>query len=128
MARKIRETPKHFLKVAGKHLKRVKDAWEEPDWSDLGTYGLYCLEALIRAAALHAKLPLMTSHWQKADQAVELHQKFQLPNIRRLLKDLNTVRKAEAYGDIEIDESDYDPEDIVSQIETYFDRVSTFCK
>jgi hypothetical protein len=45
--------PKHFMALAGRHLERVQEAWSEPDWSDLSTYGLYCLEALVRAAQLH---------------------------------------------------------------------------
>src|SRR5437764_14807617 len=92
--------PRHFLKVAKKHLERVQDAWDPPDWSDLGTYGLYCLEALVRAAALKAGETPIRTHWGKADQARNLHQQSNLPDVEELLSALNTIRKAEAYGDI----------------------------
>ena len=54
---KISSDPNHFLEIAKSHLKRVQNARVGPDWSDLGTYGLYCLEALVRAAALKAGAP-----------------------------------------------------------------------
>jgi len=120
--------PKHFLKVAGRHLERVRAAWDPPDWSDLGTYGLYCLEALVRAAALKAGETPIRTHWGKADQAANLSQRHGLPDIARLLQDLNAIRKANAYGDSEVDESAFNAQDIAAEIEKYFDSVSRFCE
>lgn len=125
---KISTDPNHFLELAESHLERVRDSWDPPDWSDLGTYGLYCLEALVRAAALRAGEPPIRTHWEKAGQARTLHERHNLPDIEDLLNDLNTIRKAEAYGDIEFDESDYDAEDMATRIEAYFNAVSAFCK
>jgi len=120
---KVPTDPKYFLELAEKHLERVREAKDEPDWSDLGTYGLYCLEALVRAAALHSKETPIRTHWGKADQATNLAQKHGLPDISKLLATLNVARKANAYGDEEFDESDYDAQDIASEIEEYFDKV-----
>lgn len=120
--------PRHFLKVGQKHLERVQDAWNPPDWGILGTYGLYCLEALVRAAALKAGETPIRTHWGKADQAENLAKRHGLPDISELLSDLNALRKSDAYGDSEVDESDYDAEDIASDIEEYFNAVSKFCE
>lgn len=125
---KVSTDPNHFLQIARSHLERVLSAWDPPDWSDLGTYGLYCLEALVRAASLKAGETPIRTHWGKADQARNLRQRHGLPDIEDLLTDLNTIRKAEAYGDMEFDESDYDAESIATSIEDYFDAVSEFCK
>ncbi len=123
----VSRDPKHFIKVAQEHLKRVQAAWNPPDWSDLGTYGLYCLEALVRAAAMKAGETPIRNHWGKADQARNLSERHNLPDIEDLLKGLNVLRKATAYGDMEFDESDYDAEDISIKIEDYFNKVSAFC-
>ncbi len=120
--------PSHYLRVAQRHLQRVKDATDEPDWSDLGTYGLYCLEALVRAATLKDGGTPNTSHWGKVNQAKDLLKTHGLPDIEDLLRDLNDMRKAIAYGDIQFDESEYDAKDISTQIEEYFNDVSDFCK
>jgi len=125
---KVRNDPAHFIALAEKHLRRVRAAWDPPDWSDLGTYGLYCLEALIRAAALKAGETPIRTHWGKADQAKNLSERFGLPDIAELLEQLNAIRKSEAYGDTEVDESDYDAQKIAAQIEDYFSKVSEFCK
>src|SRR5438128_6359616 len=109
---KVPSNPRHFLRIAQRHLGKVRDAQAEPDWSDLGTYGLYCLEALVRAAALKSGETPIRTHWGKADQATNLHKKHGLPDITGLLQDLNQMRKAMAYGDEEFDESEYDAEDI----------------
>ncbi len=122
------ERPEHFLKVAKKHLDRVQNSWDPPDWSILGTYGLYCLEALVRAAALKAGETPVRTHWGKADQAENLAKRQGLPNISVLLRDLNALRKSEAYGDSEVDESDYDAEDLTEEIQNYFDAVTAYCK
>ena len=122
--------PQHFLEIAGNHLQRVRIAATEhdPDWSDIGTYGLYCLEALVRAAALKDGETPIRTHWGKADQADNLSKKHNLPEIHDLLSDLNTIRKAEAYGDVDFDESDYDAEEIAARISEYFDKVRDFCE
>lgn len=125
---KIRDDPPHFLAVAQRHLARVQAAWDPPDWADLSTYGLYCLEALIRAAALKAGETPIRTHWGKADQARNLAKQHGLPDVSQLLEDLNALRKSEAYGDSEVDESQYDAEDISDEIEDYFHKVSDFCK
>jgi len=117
---------RHFLKIAEHHFERVQKARAEPDWSDLGTYGLYCLEALIRAAALRSGETPIRTHWGKADQATNLHKKHGLPDIADLLQSLNVMRKAMAYGDAEFDESKYDAQDIGRQIEDYYGKVSAF--
>jgi len=92
----------------------------------LATYGLYCLEALVRAAALKSGETPIKTHWGKADQAKNLQQKHGLPDITSLLQDLNLARKAEAYGDEQFDASAYDVKDIARQIEEYYDRVSAY--
>ena len=120
--------PLHFVRVAEEHLERVKEAKTGPDWTDLGTYGLYCLEAFFAPAALKAGETPIRTHWGKADQARNLSQRHALPNIEDLLKELNVMRKAMAYGDEDFEESDYDAEEISTQIEEYFDRVTDFCR
>jgi hypothetical protein len=87
---------------------------------------LYCLEALIRAAALKSGETPIRTHWGKADQATNLHKKHGLPKIADLLQSLNVARKAMAYGDEEFDESQYDAEDVARRIEDYFEKVSAF--
>jgi hypothetical protein len=124
----VSNDPEHFLRIAEQHLKKVRKACAELDWSDIGTYGLYCLEALVRAAALKSGETPIRNHWGKADQATNLHKKHGLPCIHDLLKDLNVMRKAIAYGDEEFDESEYDAEDIAHQVEDYYDKVSAFVK
>jgi hypothetical protein len=105
---KVPTDPQYFLQLATRHLERVQEAKDAPDWSDLGTYGLYCLEALVRAAALHSQETPIRTHWGKADQAANLARKHGLPEIGSLLAVLNTARKANAYGDEDFDESAYD--------------------
>ncbi len=118
--------PNHFVEIARKHLRKVQDAWEEPDWDDLMTYGLYCLEACIRAAVLkHGGTPVRT-HYGKVDQSIDLTDNHGFPDIKDLLKELNDGRKANAYGDDEFDEDEYDAEDIASRIETYFIATENF--
>lgn len=110
------------LKLARRHLDRVRAAWDEPtDWDDLSLYGFYCLEVAVEAAAQHLGLRASKKHWEKVDIAFELHQKKGLPDITGLLRDLNDARKAVAYGDIEAPE--LDPEDVASEIEEYVEAV-----
>lgn len=44
------------------------------------------------------------------------------------MNDLNTIRKAEAYGDLDFDESDYDAAEIATRVEEYFNEATEFCK
>jgi pyruvate-formate lyase len=112
------------LKLARKHLKRVRTAWPEPtDWDDLFLYGFYCLEAAVTAAALHFNLGTSRMHWEKVDIASKLHKNKGLPDVTELLRDLNDARKAAAYGDIPSPE--LDAEDIASKIEEYVEAVES---
>jgi hypothetical protein len=116
--------PQHFLAVAAKHLTRVQEAWDPPDWTDLSTYGLYCLEALVRVAQLKLGRTPSKNHWGKADEAEELHRTHGLPDIGDLMRQLNTARKVHAYGDAEFEDDDLDAEDIAASIEQYYKAVS----
>jgi hypothetical protein len=110
------------LGLAKRHLERVQGAWDEPtDWDDLSLYGFYCLEAAVEAAALYLRLGTSRKHWEKADIAVKLHKKHRLPDISKLLVDLNEARKAAAYGDTE--RPDLDAEGIAADIEEYVEAV-----
>lgn len=112
------------LALAKKHLKRVQDAWDPPEWLDLAAYGLYALEAAIVAAALHRGYPPKRTHWSKAEVADELARKEGLPSISGLLRDLNEARKSEAYGDVAFPHG-LDPEDVAQQVEAYVNAVDT---
>jgi len=117
------ETAFDKLKLARRHLDRVQSAWDEPtDWDDLSLYGFYCLEAAVQAAALRFGLESSKTHWKKVDTASELHQRHGLPDVTQLLIDLNTARKAVAYGDVRAPE--LDAESIASEIEEYVDAVA----
>lgn len=110
------------LAVAQRHLARVQDAWPEPtDWDDLLLYGFYCLEAAVEAAALHVGMPTSHNHWEKVKVATRLHEEKGLPDIAELLVDLNTARKAAAYGDI--DEPELDAESVATDVENYVHAV-----
>jgi len=111
------------LKLARHHLDRVLSAWGTPtDWDDLSLYGFYCLEAAVEAAALHVAMTTSKKHWEKADTARELHEKHGLPDVERLLRDLNDARKSAAYGDVPA--PDLDAEAVASEIERYVDAVA----
>lgn len=112
--------PQHFLEIARKHLRKVEDAWEGPDWDDLTKYGLYCLEACIRAAVLKSGGTPVKTHYGKVDQSIDLARDYGLPDIKDLLTELNDGRKANAYGDDEFNEDDYDAKEIASRIMAYF--------
>src|SRR5437016_761719 len=103
------KTPADFVDIARRHLGKVQDAWDEPtDWDDLTTYGLYCLEALVQAASIHAGIPTVHSHWEKVNHAKKLHVDRGLTDVSDLMRHLNEGRKANAYGDLDFDETDYD--------------------
>lgn len=111
------------LALARRHLERVLAAWDTPtDWDDLSLYGFYCLEAAVEAAAMQLGMATSKKHWEKADMAVELHNKCGLPDIGQLLRDLNDARKAAAYGDIPA--PSLDAEDVASEIEQYVAAVA----
>lgn len=122
----VQNDPDYFFSIAQKHLKKVRAAWSEPDWSDLGTYGPYCIEALIRAAVLKNRDEPAKTHWAKVDQANKLHSVLGLPKIDELLRNLNQIRKAEAYGDSNFDRSKFDARSLATDIETYYSAVSEY--
>jgi hypothetical protein len=114
--------------LAKKHLERVQYSrvqysWDPPEWLDLAAYGLYAIEAAVVAAALHLRLPLQRNHWSKADAARELSKSHGLPEVAELMKDLNDVRKSEAYGDMSA-QRHLDAEDVAREIEEYIDAVA----
>lgn len=120
-------TAAEYLKLARAHLKRAQVAATDPvDWTDLSTYGLYCLEAAVMAAASRVGMGVVKSHAAKADAAVQLARKHKLPDISGLLPDLNTSRKAHAYGDTEA--PDLDAEDISIELEEFVDAVAELIK
>lgn len=111
------------LSYAKQHLERVLAAWDDPtDWADLTIYGFYCLEAAIVAAGLHTGLDFQRSHAEKAEMARRLFQSHGLPDVADFLWDLNTARKASAYGDV--DSPDLDAETVAQEIEEYVEAVS----
>jgi hypothetical protein len=127
MAKKKKQTVAGSLKLAAKHLAKVDAARTAPDWDDLSIYGLYCLEALVRAAVIKSTGKHETkTHWGKADQAKELSKLHGLPEIDKLLQLLNDARKSEAYDDEDFDESDHDANQIADRIQAYFDAVTKF--
>lgn len=110
------------LELAKKHLKKVQGAWNPPEWADLALYGFYCLEAAVDAAAIHHGVAVKAEHRDRVRAAETLHSKHGLPDIADLLRELNTLRKSEAYGDIEAPEMD--PERIATEVEEYVEAVS----
>lgn len=114
-----------YLRLAEGHLERVQNAWDEPtDWDDLTIYGLYCVEAAVMGAAQHAGLSITRSHRGKMELAKVLSTTHGLPDIADLMPDLNSARKAAAYGDTVAPE--LDPEDVAARIEEYVDAVRLF--
>ena len=116
------QTAEEMLKLAQSHLERVQAAWDNPvDWSDLALYGFYCLEAALGAACRHLGIDPTTKHWAKVDVAKEIATKHGVPDVSNLLSELNTARKAAAYGDTPWPE--LDPEDVATEIEEYVEAV-----
>lgn len=114
---------KEQLKVARRHLERVQGAWDAPtDWSDLSLYGFYCLEAAVMAAAKHFGMDVKRTHPSKSQAAQILHKEYGLPDIENLLLDLNSARKAMAYGDVPLPE--LDAEEVAIAIEEYVEKVA----
>lgn len=116
-------TAAESLVLAKKHLARALASWDPPQWLDLAAYSLYALEAAVVAAAVHRGHPMKRTHWSKADAVRELAVQEGLPDVSGLMRDLNEVRKSEAYGDIASPPS-LDPQDVVREVEDYVDAVS----
>ena len=85
-------------------------------------YGMYCIEAAIDAAALRFGMSIKATHWSRLDTAVALQADHGLPDVADLLRNLNEVRKSEAYGDVESPE--LDAEDVTGAIEEYVEAVT----
>ena len=111
------------LQIARDHLERVQTAWYEPtDWSDLTIYGFYALESAVMAAAKHLGWSIAHSHPAKAEAAKRLHDEHGLPEVVSLLRDLNTARKAVAYGDVP--RPRLNAEDVAVAVEEYVEEVA----
>jgi stalled ribosome rescue protein Dom34 len=118
---------KKYLDLAKSHLKRVQVAWYEPtDWTDLSTYGFYCLEAAVMAATAGLGWSIRRSHVDKAQAARRLAKEFNLPQIDDLLSDLNSARKSASYGDVPF--PDLHAEDVAVAVEQYVDAVADLIK
>jgi hypothetical protein len=118
----IGKSAEDYLELARSHLERVQAAWDDPtDWTDLATYGFYCLEAAIMAAASHVGWSVRRTHVDKAEAAERLSEKMGLPEIADLLSDLNSARKSAAYGDVPF--PDLDPQDVAVEVERYVEAV-----
>lgn len=97
--------------------------------SNLGTrrFGL----TLLRMACTRLRRPSWPQHCTTvthysvapADAARDLARNQGLPNISGLMRDLNEIRKSEAYGDVAMP-GRLDPENVAREIEEYVDRVS----
>ena len=116
-------SPTDKMNLARRHLERVQAAWDDPtDWADLSLYGLYALEAAVDAALLFHKKEVQTAHWRRVDAAKQLSSEHGLDDISELIRDLNEVRKSEAYGDVIAPE--LDAEEVASTIVEYIDAVA----
>ena len=117
------QTAADSFQLALSHLERVQSSWEDPtDWTDLSTFGFYCLEACVVAAVLHLERTRPRNHPDKEREARRLTDEYELPDIGDLLVDLNAMRKHEAYGDIDPPDG-LDPEDVAAAIEGYVEAV-----
>ena len=117
------QTAQDSFQLARSHLQRVRTSWDDPtDWTILATFGFYCLEACIVAAALHLGWPRPGGHPAKESSADRLSADHGLPNVRNLLSDLHEMQKHEAYGDTP-PPSGLDAEDVATAIEAYVDSV-----
>lgn len=117
------QTAEESFNLALKHLEHVAVSLDDPtDWLELSTFGFYCLEACVVAAALQLKRTRPGNHWDKVEESRYLTDEHDLPDIANLLVDLNTMRKHEAYGDINPPDN-LDPKDVASEIEAYVEQV-----
>jgi hypothetical protein len=121
-------TPQKHLELARAHLDRVQVAAIDPvDWADIGNYGLYALEAAVMAAAKVLKIETKPSHWSKSDTAAALAGQHGLPDVSRLMAELNDARKASNYGDVALPEN-LDPEDVATEIGDFVSAVEDVIK
>ena len=74
--------------------------------------------------SLQVGLSLQKTHPARVVAASELHSVHGLDDVSSLLKDLNEVRKREAYGDVRAPELNL--EDTASRIEAYVRSVRDF--
>ncbi len=120
----MEQTAEDSYELARSHLERVQDSlWGDPvDWADLSMYGFYCLESCVVAAALHLGQERPTGHRDKADTAGFLADEHDLPDVWDLLRDLNDMRKHEAYGDVDPPDG-LDAEEVATAIEEYVESV-----
>lgn len=118
------QTAEESYELARSHLERVQDSlWADPvDWADLSMYGFYCLEACVVAAALHLGQERPGGHREKADTAEVLAEEHDLPDIDGLLRDLNDMRKHEAYGDVDPPDG-LSAEEVAAEVEEYVESV-----
>ncbi len=63
------------------------------DWTDLSTYGFYCLEAAAMAAVNHLKLKVQRTHPGKVQAAKLLVSKYKLPDASTLLAFFTRTRR-----------------------------------
>jgi len=117
--------PDH-IRLAEEQLAKVQAAWDPPDWSDLTLYGFYWLENSVLAAASHAGLTVQRTHSAKVAAATQLAQNQGLPDISNLPVNLNTARKATAYGDTPMPDLNLTAEDLAREIEDYVQSVKSF--
>jgi hypothetical protein len=95
---------------------------EPEDWADISTYGLYALENATVAAAERLGLPWERNHWAKASLAERLAEEHHVPAVGQLMRDLNSARKSEAYGEPTVP-IDWSAEDVAIRIEEYLTSV-----
>ena len=118
------QTAQDSFQLARSHLQRVRTSWDDPtDWTILATFGFYCLEACVVAAALHLGWPRPGGHQEKENAAYRLSTNHSLPDVMDLLRDLHEIQKYEAYGDTPPPAS-LDAEQVAIAIEEYVDSVS----
>ncbi len=122
----MEQTAEDSYQLARAHLERVEASWDDPtDWADLSTYGFYCLEACVVAAALHLGHKRPQNHSDKAETAALLAEEHGLPDLWDLLRDLNDMRKHEAYGDVDAPDG-LNAEEVAAAIEEYVEFVGSF--
>ena len=110
------------LTLAMRHLERVQVAWHDPtDWADLSIYGFYALEAAVDAACLHVGIDTAKHHAARADLATALASNHGLPDVSELLRDLNSMRKHQSYGDV--DAPELGAEETAAALEAYVESV-----
>lgn len=85
-------------------------------------FGLPCLEAAVDAAALHFGLGAKASHLARLMMARTLNERHGLPDVSRLLEDLNCLRQSEAYADVE-EPPKLQAREVVIEIQGYTEAV-----